>query len=51
MDAIHADIKERWRDRYLLQRPYTTVYEQANMNAATTWRGRSMVISVSTSSS
>jgi len=37
MDAIHADIKERWRDRYVIGRPYATTYEQVGMEASTTY--------------
>jgi hypothetical protein len=36
-DAIHEDIKARWKDRYLIQRPYSTEYQQANMDAVTTY--------------
>lgn len=38
MDAIHAAIRTRWRDRYLIGRPYATTYEQAGMDAVTTYR-------------
>lgn len=37
MDAIHRDIKRRWKDRYIIQRPYSTEYQQVNMNAVTTY--------------
>lgn len=37
MAAIHRDVKRRWKDRYLIQRPYSTEYQQANMEAETTY--------------
>lgn len=37
-DAIHEEVQARWRDRYLIQRPYSTVYEQVNMEPAHTYR-------------
>lgn len=36
-DAIHEDIKARWKDRYLIQRPYSTEYQQANMDPVLTY--------------
>jgi hypothetical protein len=36
-DAIHDDIKARWKNRYLMQRPYSTSYQQANMEAEATY--------------
>ena len=37
MDAIHRDVKRRWKNRYLTQRPYSTEYLQVNMDRSTTW--------------
>lgn len=36
-DAIHEEVKARWQDRYLLQRPYSTEYQQANMEPSATY--------------
>lgn len=36
-DAIHEDVKARWKDRYLIQRPYSTEYQQVNMELSTTY--------------
>jgi hypothetical protein len=36
-DAIHEDVRARWKDRYVIQRPYSTEYQQANMDAVTTY--------------
>ena len=38
IDSIHAEIRERLRNRYLIQRPYTTEYQQVNMTATTDFR-------------
>lgn len=37
MDAIHVDVKTRWKDRYVIGRPYSSEYEQAGMDAITTY--------------
>jgi len=37
MSAIHQDIRRRWKNRYLTQRPYSTEYQQVNMDRATTF--------------
>ena len=39
IEAIHADIKARLKDRYLCQRPYGGPYQQVNMNAISEPRG------------
>ena len=36
-ETIHEEVKRRWRDRYLIQRPYSTEYEQVGMTAATVY--------------
>lgn len=37
MSAIHQDVRRRWRNRYLIQRPYSTEYQQASMDRSLTW--------------
>lgn len=37
MNAIHQDIKRRWKDRYIIQRPYATEYQQVNMERSLVW--------------
>lgn len=37
MNSIHAEVKRRLKDRYLLQRPYSTEYCQANMDREVDW--------------
>lgn len=37
MNAIQRDIQRRWKNRYIVQRPYATEYQQANMKRAVTW--------------
>ncbi|MEN6644719.1 MAG: DUF2817 domain-containing protein [Armatimonadia bacterium] len=36
-DAIHQEVKRRWKDRYVIQRPYSTEYQQVNMEPAATY--------------
>ncbi len=36
--AIHGDVRERLRDRYLTQKPYAGAYQQVNMDRITEFR-------------
>jgi hypothetical protein len=37
MNAIHTEAKRRLKDRFLIQRPYSTEYCQVNMDRAVDW--------------
>lgn len=37
MNAIHQEVRRRWKNRYLIQRPYSSEYQQVNMERSLVW--------------